>query len=143
MINKDFTFSSILILIAVLTDRLDGFTARKFNITSELGKNLDSLSDLISFGVAPALLVYYSILYKFNTIGLVFTFIYIMCGAFRLARYNVVEFTGFYVGMPITIAGAILTVLFSFRNILPPSLYIIFILILSYLMVSRIAIKKR
>ncbi len=56
----------LLIFIAALLDRFDGMTARKFNIESELGKQLDSMSDIISFGVAPALLLYQGILFEFG-----------------------------------------------------------------------------
>lgn len=61
--------SLLLIFIAALADRLDGMTARKFNIESELGKQLDSMSDIISFGVAPALLVYQGVLFDLGAPG--------------------------------------------------------------------------
>lgn len=65
--------SLLLIFIAALADRFDGMAARKFNIESELGKQLDSMSDIISFGVAPALLLYQGILNEFGGPGSFFT----------------------------------------------------------------------
>ena len=62
----------LLIFIAALLDRFDGMIARKLNIESELGKQLDSMSDIISFGVAPALLLYQGILYEFGGPGIIF-----------------------------------------------------------------------
>ena len=79
-------------------------TARKFNIESELGKQLDSMSDIISFGVAPALLLYQGILNEFGGPGSFFTVFYIGCGAFRLARFNIPR-KGYFTGLPITAAG--------------------------------------
>ena len=61
--------SLLFIFVAALADRFDGMVARKFHIESELGKQLDSMSDIISFGVAPALLLYQGILYEFGGPG--------------------------------------------------------------------------
>ena len=88
--------SLLLIFIAALADRFDGMVARKFNIESELGKQLDSMSDIISFGVAPALLLYQGILHEFGGPGSFFTVFYIGCGAFRLARFNISKQWVFY-----------------------------------------------
>jgi CDP-diacylglycerol---serine O-phosphatidyltransferase len=93
-IQSDFKLSCLFIVIAALTDRFDGWVARRLNTTSKIGKYLDSNSDLISFGVAPGLLIYLSILNQFGIIGIVVSFLFIICGAFRLARYNAVEFSG-------------------------------------------------
>jgi len=141
-IKGRFEFSSGFIIIAALTDRFDGMLARKLNTTSALGKFLDSNSDLISFGVAPGLLIYLSVLKEFEIIGIIVSFLFIIAGAFRLARFNAVEFSGFFVGVPITIAGAILAAsIFAIPYI--PSISFIFIaLIFAYLMVSNHSIKK-
>jgi CDP-diacylglycerol--serine O-phosphatidyltransferase len=65
-LHGNLRLSLLLIFIAALADRFDGMIARKFNIESELGKQLDSMSDIISFGVAPALLLYQGILHEFG-----------------------------------------------------------------------------
>jgi len=141
-INGDFKLSCLFIIIAALTDRFDGMFARKFNTTSALGKYLDSNSDLISFGVAPGLLIYLSILNKFEVFGIIISFLFIIGGAFRLARYNAAEFTGYYVGVPITIAGAILAASVLAIPYISAIVFIFLTLILSYLMVSNHSIKK-
>ncbi len=81
--------AAVLIGIAIVLDMLDGRIARLTNTTSEFGAELDSLSDVISFGVAPALLAY---AWAFSTIeraGWLAAFLFVVCGALRLARFNV------------------------------------------------------
>ena len=141
-IQNDYKLSGLLIVIAALTDRFDGLVARKLNTTSKIGKYLDSNSDLISFGIAPGLLIYLSILKQFGIWGIMVSFVFIICGAFRLARYNAVEFTGYYVGLPITIAGALLAIPVFAISYIPTSIFIFITLLLSYLMVSNHSIKK-
>jgi len=141
-IDNNYNLSSLFIIIAALTDRFDGMIARKLNTTSALGKYLDSNSDLISFGMAPGLLIYLAVLEEFNIIGIAVSFLFIMGGAFRLARYNAVEFSGYYVGVPITIAGAVLAVSIFAIPYIPSIVFIFLALILAYLMVSNHSIKK-
>lgn len=134
--------SALLIFIAATFDRFDGIVARKFNIESDLGKQLDSMSDIISFGVAPALLIYQGILYDFGYPGMFFTVFFIACGAFRLARFNITENNGYFTGVPITAAGCIAALSFLARPYLPPQAFIFIMIILSFLMVSTLTIKK-
>lgn len=143
-----FATSSLLILIAGLVDRYDGRVARYFNLSSELGKELDSLADLVSFGVAPAILTY--ILFNFNNFGpkgisgIILLIIFPICGAFRLARYNVASFDGVFTGVPITIIGCIVA-LFCLITVYTQKILLLavfFMLIGSYLMVSKIKLKK-
>jgi CDP-diacylglycerol--serine O-phosphatidyltransferase len=141
-IEGDFKNSAILIIVAALFDFSDGFVARKLNTTSKFGKYLDSNSDLISFGIAPGLLIYLSVLHQFNWIGMLVSFLFISGGVFRLARYNATEFSGNYVGVPITIAGAIIALSVFAIPFLPPISFIFITLILFYLMVSTHSFKK-
>ncbi|WP_216829010.1 CDP-diacylglycerol--serine O-phosphatidyltransferase [Alkalihalobacterium elongatum] len=134
--------SLLLITIAGVFDRLDGMVARKMNITSELGKQLDSLSDIISFGVAPALLLYQGILITFGMPGAFFAIIFIACGAIRLARFNVMETNGFFVGLPITAAGLLLTLSFLLIGFIPEYVFMFLTLILAFLMIGTFKIKK-
>jgi len=134
--------SLLLIFIAALADRLDGMAARKFQIESELGKQLDSMSDIISFGVAPALLIYQAVLYEFNAVGSFFAVLYICCGAFRLARFNITENTGFFTGLPITAAGCIITFCVLGISFVPPQIYLFLLLILSVLMIANFKWRK-
>ena len=64
-LDREFKWAALFIFLAVLMDGLDGRVARKLEISSEMGRELDSLCDLVSFGVAPALLIYTQILYSF------------------------------------------------------------------------------
>lgn len=134
--------SLLLIFIAALADRLDGMAARKFNSTSELGKQLDSMSDIVSFGIAPALLLYQGIASSIGTPGTFFIVLYIVSGAFRLARFNITENNGYFTGLPITAAGCILTFSYLGINIIPPHAYLILMLLLSILMIGNFKWKK-
>ena len=120
-INGNLRLSLLLIFVAALADRFDGMIARKFNIESELGKQLDSMSDIISFGVAPALLLYEGILHEFGGPGGFFTVFYIACGAFRLARFNITESNGYFTGLPITAAGCLVTLSYLAIPYFPPA----------------------
>ncbi len=87
-INGDFTLAAISIMVAMLWDTLDGRVARLTNTQSTFGAEYDSLSDLVSFGVAPALLVYEWSLSDLGRFGWLAAFIYLACAALRLARFN-------------------------------------------------------
>ncbi len=77
------------IMLAVLFDNLDGKVARLTHTESQFGVEYDSLSDLISFGVAPAFLVYVFVLQDFGRLGIIASFLFVLTGALRLARFNV------------------------------------------------------
>lgn len=130
------------ILLAMILDGIDGRLARRFEVASDFGKELDSLSDLVSFGVAPSLLCYANVTYQFGYIGLLIALIFAFCGAIRLARFNVLNIHDYFVGVPITIAGPLLTILLLLSNRLPLLFYPIASLILSYAMISKFKIPK-
>lgn len=134
--------ASVLIFVAAIFDMYDGKVARKLNVSSDFGKQLDSLADLVSFGVAPALLIYQTILVEFSGLGIFLTLMYILCGAARLARFNVTTFTGSFQGLPIPVAGCILALGFISRNFIPSSLFILLLLGLSLLMIGTFKVKK-
>ncbi|MCZ2102470.1 MAG: CDP-diacylglycerol--serine O-phosphatidyltransferase [Chitinophagales bacterium] len=98
----DFFWSPILLLMSFVFDSLDGFVARLFNAQSEFGKQLDSIADVISFGVAPAYL--YS-LYSPDQENLWFTIsaisCIVVCGAIRLAKFNITPSLPYFMGLPI------------------------------------------
>ena len=112
-LDGKFEFAIIAIIIAALIDGLDGRIARLIKGTSKVGKELDSLTDMISFGVAPAFIMYF---WKLNTLGRfgwLICLIYVICVALRLARFNVNSNTepswrdNFFEGVP-SPAGGIL-----------------------------------
>lgn len=144
-------YASLLIMIAALTDRFDGKVARMLDVTSELGKELDSLSDLISFGVAPVIIAWKINFMHFGVLGYLIALVFPIAGAFRLARFNTTAFNSVFMGMPITVAGAFLTIdnLLNTFALLKNRLTIAYsivtvglIVIMSLLMVSKIKIKK-
>lgn len=140
--------ASIFILIAGLVDRYDGRVARYLQVSSELGKELDSLADLVSFGVAPSILLYINFNLKdlgpYGIIGIILLISLPICGAFRLARYNVSTFDGMFTGVPITIVGCFLALfaLIASFVVAPVFLVVILMLLGSYLMVSTLHLKK-
>lgn len=143
--DKNYSMAGIFIIVSALLDRYDGRIARRLNVSSELGKELDSLADLISFGVAPSMLIYN--LYNFSDKGLWGYFLLLVfpvAGAYRLARYNVASFDGVFSGIPITIAGILLALYSLSSNFLVSNRVItyIIVLLLSYLMVSKVEFKK-
>ncbi|XKE45101.1 CDP-diacylglycerol--serine O-phosphatidyltransferase [Halomonas organivorans] len=88
-INGDFTAASVAIFIAMVLDGLDGRVARLTNTQSAFGAEFDSLSDMLSFGVAPGLVAFTWILQDVGKTGWVVAFLYVACAALRLARFNV------------------------------------------------------
>ena len=140
---ESFTWAAFLILLASVMDVLDGKAARYFNSISEIGKNLDSLSDLVSFGIAPALLIFVQVSSEtFFSLVAVISLIYICCGAYRLARFNTMNISGYYIGLPITAAGMLLAFLSLISITKLPVLAIAITLILAIFMISKVKVPK-
>jgi len=112
-IHHNFVAAAWAVVAASFFDMLDGRIARLARATSNFGIEYDSLSDLISFGIAPAILMYQWALNPFGRYGWLIAFFFLMCGALRLARFNVLSDilpSGYFQGVPIpTAAGAIVT----------------------------------
>jgi CDP-diacylglycerol--serine O-phosphatidyltransferase len=151
----EFLAASWLILIANIFDILDGRLARLASVESKFGAELDSLCDLISFGVAPAFLVYTRYLEGDRIFSFVITAIFVLCGALRLARFNVTPHSkqGVFEGLPIPGGAGLLATMtifdLQFSEIsyltVPAKLVPFVVIITSFLMISRIeypAIKK-
>ena len=152
-IDGKFAIAIIAILFAGLMDALDGRIARLIKATSKMGKELDSLGDVISFGVAPALIMFFWNLQYLDKLGWFVCLIYVVCVALRLARFNVNSEEGpswkdnFFEGMPSPAGGIIvlMPLIFSLSgfeqiffkanyNLLVP----IFFIIVSILLISTI-----
>jgi CDP-diacylglycerol---serine O-phosphatidyltransferase len=151
----EFMMASYLIFIAAVFDALDGMVARLTKSSSALGVQLDSLSDAISFGAAPAYLIYKAYLCQpqFGTIGIVISSLLLIAGGFRLARFNV-QLVGFdkdyFKGIPIPLSAISVAsfILVYYKNgsfiepyssLFIPSWFVISLVIaLSLLMVSTI-----
>ena len=150
-LDENYTIAIIAIAIAAILDTLDGRVARLIKGTSKVGKELDSLTDVISFGVAPGFIMYFWALNEIDRFGWMLVLIYTVCRALRLARFNltVVEETqpwkiNFFEGVPSPAAAGLvllplilnLSGLIQFGNY--ATLSAITILITSILMVSKI-----
>lgn len=142
----NFFYASIFILLALIADGLDGRVARALGAASELGKEMDSLCDLGSFGVAPAFLAYAFCMHNYDMLGKAAAIIFALSGMWRLARFNVNTniVHGFFMGLAIPAGGCIVattTLLFLAMDIHPENfglVYPITMIIVAYLMVSHV-----
>lgn len=142
-LNGNYKISAFYILLAVVMDGMDGRVARRLDIMSELGKQLDSLCDLVSFGVAPALLLYAQVMNNFSyDIGTLLFLFFIVCGAFRLARFNILNLKYHFMGIPITLAGTIMALVSLQAQNIPDLVIGLITFSLAVLMVSNIKIRN-
>ena len=140
--------AAIAILVAMVFDVLDGTSARLTDSSSEFGVEYDSLSDLISFGLAPGFLIYVWVLESPVMLGAAIMFAYVACGALRLARFNVMAGSGesrYFTGLPIPAAAGFISTFYIFNahiGHLPdsvlPSVVIALSLLMGFLMVSTV-----
>ena len=114
-IDGNFSLAVTLILLAAILDALDGRIARLIKGTSEFGKELDSLTDFVSFGIAPVLILYFWELNKYGKLGWAIALIYSVCCVLRLARFNLTKFdndqewkNNFFEGVPSPAGGLII-----------------------------------
>ena len=113
-VHHHFITSAFLLLAGVFFDAIDGFLARRMHIESKFGAELDSLADLVTFGVAPMVLV----MLNYNTTWLSLLSILVpLCGALRLARHNINRHLtkGYLIGLPITMSGLVMPLLIVFN----------------------------
>ncbi len=137
--NHYVDYAAITVIIGMLLDGLDGRVARMLNVQSDFGKELDSLSDVITFGVAPAFIMYVVSLQELQMLGIFITAIFPICGALRLARFNVqAGVPGYFIGLPITAAGGVLATLALYHDFFPLGILAFGMLLLAFLMVSKI-----
>jgi CDP-diacylglycerol---serine O-phosphatidyltransferase len=146
-IDSKFLAAAVAIIIGVMFDILDGKIARATNTTSKFGIEYDSLADLISFGLAPGVMIYLWALKPLGRIGWLAAFLFMACGALRLARFNSQAGTvssDYFVGLPIPAgAGMSATAVlfchrFGFSGKIHPILILVLLYLLSFLMVSTI-----
>jgi len=110
--NGEYVHAALFIILAHLLDGVDGYAARLTKTTSQFGVEFDSLADVVSFGVAPAILVYYWALVPWHTWGWLAACTYVVCGALRLSRFNVQSrglSKSHFVGLPIPAAAETIT----------------------------------
>jgi len=150
-IDMNYDRAVIAIIFAAVIDGLDGRIARLIKGTSKVGKELDSLTDVISFGVAPAFIMYFWSLKNLGKFGWLLCLIYVVCVALRLARFNITSNEepswrdNFFEGVP-SPAGGILVLIpliystseFNFFNIEYNYVVPIFFIITSFLLISKL-----
>jgi len=146
-INGKFVAAATAIIIAGIFDLLDGKIARATNTTSKFGIEYDSLADLISFGLAPGLMMYLWALKPMGRIGWLAAFLFMVCGALRLARFNTQTgriSSSHFVGLPIPAGAgmnAVIVLIFhrlGFQVEYNHVLILVILYILAFLMVSKI-----
>ncbi|WP_026694264.1 CDP-diacylglycerol--serine O-phosphatidyltransferase [Peribacillus kribbensis] len=141
--NGKFKDAAVLVLIGMMLDSMDGRVARMLKADSALGKELDSLADIVTFGIAPSFLVYYTYFHQFGLLGLAIAGLFPLFGAYRLARFNIgtgKSSINYFVGVPITAAGGILALLTLFGDKIPNIVTTVIFTALSFLMVSKLRI---
>jgi CDP-diacylglycerol--serine O-phosphatidyltransferase len=137
--------SAFLIGIAFVLDSLDGRIARLTKTTSSFGIEFDSLADLVSFGVAPAVLAFSYGLYHFGRVGWVAAFVFVASGAARLARFNIQTRPvdkRYFVGLPIPTAACVIASIILYHPSASSYIFLFFLTILvyalSFLMISKL-----
>jgi CDP-diacylglycerol--serine O-phosphatidyltransferase len=145
--QEKFFYAAVAILLASVFDVLDGKVARLSGSTSKFGVQYDSLADLVSFGIAPALLAFSWALRPYGKFGWLAAFLFVVCGALRLARFNVQSSSGevkYFKGLPIPAAALMiaLTILLYIELIetdwVKDIAVLVMIYVLAFLMVSNI-----
>ena len=138
--HGDFPLAAYFVVAALAADSLDGRAARYFGVSGEFGKELDSLCDLGSFGVAPAAMAYMFALKDFGWVGYAVAAFFACCGAFRLARFNVNVSTvkGYFMGLPIPCGGALVATVTMIPQLLTGWLFVGFVVFVGFLMVSKV-----
>lgn len=119
-LSGEFAWAGSAILLGAVFDMLDGRVARLTKGSSEFGVQYDSLCDLVSFGCAPAVIMYQYGLHTYGRIGWIVCFLFMACGALRLARFNVMssigKASGDFTGLPIPMAAATVATFVLFMN---------------------------
>jgi CDP-diacylglycerol---serine O-phosphatidyltransferase len=152
-LNENYNLAAWAIILAIIFDVLDGRIARMTKTTSAFGMQYDSLADVISFGMAPAFLCYSWILKPFDRVGWMAAFLFLLCAALRLARFNSTkpDIQGqYFIGLPTPAAAAVIaSIIIAFEGMfgtrVHPGFMVAVVYSLAFFMVSNIkypALKK-
>lgn len=135
-----FVYSAICILLSLLADACDGRVARYLKVSGPFGRELDSLADVVSFGVAPAYMMYSYALKSLGIWGYIPMLVFAVLGGFRLARFNImtVEIKGFFQGLAIPTAGCLCATYILSGIQINENIIAILMLIIAFLMVSEV-----
>ena len=142
--KEHFILASWLVLLALIFDGLDGRVARMTNTTSQFGVEFDSLADIISFGIAPAMLLYFFVGHDYGRFGILVSALYVIFGAIRLARFNISTAKtdpNVFIGLPIPTAAVFVSMwilLFNKYTLQDYSIVLLFLALgVAILMVSN------
>jgi CDP-diacylglycerol--serine O-phosphatidyltransferase len=147
-IDGRFEHAAVAIIVSCVFDGLDGKLARLTNSASDFGVQLDSLVDLVAFGVGPAVMIHQWCTHEFGRLGIMASFLVMACGALRLARFNIQ--TGkiskkFFIGLPIPAAACTLATFVLFSSYIPealvdwiPRITLVLAFLVAILMVSNV-----
>ena len=146
VLNEDYYYAAWAIVIGMIFDVLDGRIARLTKTTSAFGEQYDSLADIITFGMAPAFLAYSWVLKPFGRLGWMAAFLFLLCAALRLARFNVTKpevRSVHFIGLPspasaVVIASIVIAFEDLFASRMNPFIMVMVVYTLAFLMVSNI-----
>ena len=146
VLNEQFYFAAWAIVGGMIFDGLDGRIARLTKTTSAFGEQYDSLADIITFGMAPAFLVYAWVLKPFGRLGWMAAFLFLLCAALRLARFNVTRpevRSQHFIGLPSPAAAVVVaSIVIAFEDLfatrMNPFIMVMVVYALAFLMVSNI-----
>ena len=149
--DGNFSYAVLFLVVAAILDALDGRVARLIKGTSDFGKELDSLTDFVSFGIAPAFIIYFWELNKFGKIGWLIVLLFSVCCVLRIARFNLTKFekndewkNNFFQGVPSPAGGCLILLplifqLSGFSNFIDlTSITPYFMVLISFLLISKI-----
>lgn len=147
-LNGDYVLGAWLIVLIALLDSLDGRVARVLNVTSDFGAQLDSLADVLNFGIALSLLYYFTFFSGWGMPGMILSFLPTLFSAYRLARFNVAnedctQKPAYFVGLPTTVSALLLASFILFADVagfesIPDFVPVALVLLTSLLMVSEV-----
>ena len=144
--DGNFLLAALLIMIGSVLDVLDGQLAVRLNAVSDIGKELDSLADVITFGVAPTMLIYHLLLIVGvdRPVAILSSLAFVMAGALRLARFNTIpsDRNAFFTGMPIPMGSALLITASFWQHWVINIWWTMAVITVSYLMVSNFPYPK-
>jgi CDP-diacylglycerol--serine O-phosphatidyltransferase len=140
--NGRYETAVYLLVLAIFLDMMDGRLARRLRVTSLFGKQLDSFCDVLSFGAAPAFLVYQAILRPLGVLGVAVALVYLLAAVYRLARFNLFsdehEKARRTCGLPVPIGAGYLMAATLMRDQIDPLVSVAVVLIMAVLMASRL-----
>ncbi len=146
LFDDRFFLAGLLIILGSILDVLDGQLASRLDATSEVGKELDSLADMVTFGVAPMIMIYRLMLFVgvASSVAMAASLVFVLAGAYRLARYNTLpsDRRAYFKGLPIPAACLILVTGSFWQHWTINIWWIVIVVLVSYLMVSRFPYAK-